>query len=312
MTQITPQINETKINLGETTIQAENVTLLEVDSALNANSSNAVQNKIVNGIAERLSTVEQEVAEFESLPDGSTAGNEELLDIRTDAYGYETKKAGDTVRAITDLIASLGVKGIYRVPTHLAAWAQAGHSTNPTYYTLPYLSLKSGAYAVTVPAYTTLNLKNEGTTVETINNLNGSTAVTQDITIGVECAFEILSNNANVKADLYITKDVFDEKKWQFISSQQFSDSRYSKYKISKGTVGDLTIKDGTTVVAEFTNVPANVVIEVEIDKAIASGYPNTLLMITGADGIKRNVSYPQMNVNNLSIVETGWTVYGY
>lgn len=53
---------------------------------------------VIQGQNERIAVLEGRMDEFASLPDGSTAGNAELLDIRVDAWGDSWPSAGDSVR----------------------------------------------------------------------------------------------------------------------------------------------------------------------------------------------------------------------
>lgn len=69
------------------------------------NTSIATQNSTLAQQNARISTLEGRMDTFASLPSGSTSGNAELLDIRTNFLGETFGSAGDAVRT-SDLVAS--------------------------------------------------------------------------------------------------------------------------------------------------------------------------------------------------------------
>ena len=96
----------------------------QIDEAIaNQNAVQAQQNG-------RISVLEGRMDTFSSLPAGSTSGNAELLDIRTNFLGETYQTAGDAVRA-SDMIAS-GFQSISA--TKLEEWD--GNSASSTYDTI--------------------------------------------------------------------------------------------------------------------------------------------------------------------------------
>ena len=71
----------------------------------NQNATLATQNQTIATQNSRLSVLEGRMDTFASLPSGSTSGNAELLDIRTNFLGETFGSAGDAVR-VSDLLAS--------------------------------------------------------------------------------------------------------------------------------------------------------------------------------------------------------------
>lgn len=96
------------------------------------NTSIATQNSTLAQQNGRISVLESRMDEFDALPSGSTAGNAELVGIRTNFLGEVYPSAGDAVRA-SDLIAS----GYESIPyTRLTDWD--GNESSVQYDTIQF------------------------------------------------------------------------------------------------------------------------------------------------------------------------------
>ena len=138
----------------------------QIDAAIsNQNEVQAAQNG-------RISVLEGRMDTFEGLPAGSTAGNAELVGIRTNFLGEVYPTAGDAVRA-SDMIAS----GFTSIPlTRLEEWN--GNEASSTYDTIQFdVSAYKGGHIVMIA-----NMESFVSTAESIGvgvvatNVSGKTA----------------------------------------------------------------------------------------------------------------------------------------
>lgn len=120
----------------------------------------------------RISVLEGRMDTFSGLPSGSTSGNAELLDIRTNFLGETYPTAGDAVRA-SDMIAS----GFTSIPiTRLEDWN--GNEASSTYDTIQFdVSAYKGGHVIMIA-----NMESFISTAESIGvgvvatNVSGKTA----------------------------------------------------------------------------------------------------------------------------------------
>ena len=114
----------------------------QIDAAIAAQDAVQAQQ---NG---RISTLESRMDTFASLPSGSTSGNAELLDIRTNFLGETYPTAGDAVRA-SDMIAS----GFQSIPaTLISDWD--GNDESSVYDTIQIdISAYKGGHIVVIGTF---------------------------------------------------------------------------------------------------------------------------------------------------------------
>lgn len=138
----------------------------QIDAAIaNQDTIQAAQNA-------RISVLEGRMDTFSGLPSGSTSGNAELLDIRTNFLGETYPTAGDAVRA-SDMIAS----GFLSIPiTRLEEWN--GNEASSTYDTIQFdVSAYKGGHIIMIA-----NMEDFVSTAETVGvgvyatNVSGKTA----------------------------------------------------------------------------------------------------------------------------------------
>ena len=144
----------------------------QIDAAIAA--QNAVQAQ-QNG---RISTLESRMDTFASLPSGSTSGNAELLDIRTNFLGETYPTAGDAVRA-SDMIAS----GFQSIPaTLISDWN--GNDESSVYDTIQIdISAYKGGHIVVIGTflYFQFDIQEIGKCSVYATNISGATEDTNAV-----------------------------------------------------------------------------------------------------------------------------------
>lgn len=85
--------------------------LTRIETELDTQSANIEAS--VNSVAARQTVLENRMDTFASLPDGSTAGNAELLDIRNGANGVAYPTAGDAVRGQYNALADFNAVRLF-------------------------------------------------------------------------------------------------------------------------------------------------------------------------------------------------------
>ena len=165
----------------------------QIDAAIAA--QNAVQAQ-QNG---RISVLEGRMDTFEGLPAGSTAGNAELVGIRTNFLGETYPTAGDAVRA-SDMIAS----GFMSIPaTKLEEWD--GNDTSSVYDTIQIdISGYKGGHVAVIGSfkYFQSDLTNMGTCAVYATNTPGKVEDANAINYFPGVANSIFKNFTQLTTDI--------------------------------------------------------------------------------------------------------------
>ena len=154
---------------------------------------------IVNQQNSKIAVLEARMDEFSSLPEGSTAGNAELLDIRVDAWGDTWASAGDAVRGQIGILSDTS-------PQNLVWPTTDGSGTTNG---LSWRWEGDGSFSISGTATATTTFYLNGATSGSVANLpNGSYVVQRWITSGSgNVRFSHIENGSGV--NLIATYDTY-------------------------------------------------------------------------------------------------------